>query len=96
MNQFIKKYLAALYFICNLFILSITTLSRLRANFWRRYPKGIDNPFNTSGCKYLYVGAVYVVLGGSPTSSIILVSSLREIPTFAMLHHPFLFGEILT
>ena len=21
--------------------------------FWRRYPKGIDNPFNTSGCEWL-------------------------------------------
>ena len=21
--------------------------------FWRRYPKGIDNPFNTSGCEVL-------------------------------------------
>ena len=31
----------------------ITTFSRPFANFWRRYPKGIDNPFNTSGCEYL-------------------------------------------
>ena len=22
-------------------------------HFWRRYPKGIDNPFNTSVCEYL-------------------------------------------
>ena len=22
-------------------------------HFWRRYPKGIDNPFNTSGCEWL-------------------------------------------
>jgi hypothetical protein len=49
----IQKYFAALYFICDLFIQSITTFSRPRANFWRRYPKGIDNPFNTSGCEYL-------------------------------------------
>ena len=49
----IQKYLSALYFICNLFIQFITTLSRLRANFWRRCPKGIHNPFNTSGCEYL-------------------------------------------
>ena len=48
-----QKYLAALYFICAPFILSITTLSCLLANFWRRYPKGIDNPFNTSGCEHL-------------------------------------------
>ena len=38
-------------------------------------------------------GAVYVVLLGSLTGSITLVSYLREIPTSAMLHHPFLFGE---
>jgi len=38
----------------------------------------------------------YVVLLGSPTSSITLVSYLREIPTAAVLHHPFLFGEIPT
>ena len=49
----IQNYLAALYFICDLFIQSITTLPRLRANFWRRYPKGNDNPFNTSGCEVL-------------------------------------------
>ena len=28
-------------------------MSRPLANFWRRYPKGIDNPFNTSSCEYL-------------------------------------------
>ena len=39
---------------------------------------------------------VYVVLLGSPTGSITLVSSLREMPTIAVLHHPFLFREILT
>ena len=44
----------------------------------------------------LCVGAVYVVLRGSPTGSIILISSLREIPTVVVLHHPFLFGEIPT
>ena len=49
----IQKYLVALYFIWDLFIPSIIFLSRLLANFWRRYPKGIDNPFNTSGCEYL-------------------------------------------
>ena len=49
----IQKYLATLYFICDLFILSITTLSRLLANLRHHYPKGIDNPFYTSGCEYL-------------------------------------------
>ena len=28
-------------------------ISRPLANFWRRYSKGIDNPFNTSGCEVL-------------------------------------------
>ena len=45
---------------------------------------------------YLCAGAVHVVLRGSPTSLITLVSSLREIPIIAILHHPFLFGEIPT
>ena len=44
----------------------------------------------------LCAGVVYVVLCGSPTGSITLVSSLREIPTIVVLHHPFLFGEIPT
>ena len=42
----IQKYFAALYFICDLLFQSIT-------NFWHHYPKGIDNPFNTSGCEVL-------------------------------------------
>ena len=49
----IQKYLATLYLFCDLFIVSITTLSRLLANSRHRYQKGIDNPFNTSGCEYL-------------------------------------------
>ena len=46
---------ASFYFVfyCDLFIQTITILSHHRANFWRRCPKGIDNPFNTSGCEYL-------------------------------------------
>ena len=66
--------------------------------FWRRYPKGLTTPFTrrvASSC-YLCAGVVYVVLLGSPTGSITLVSYLREIPTAAMLHHPFHFGEIPT
>ena len=60
--------------------------------------KGLTTPLTrrvASSC-YLCAGAVYGVLLGSPTGSITLVSSLREIPTVAMLHHPFLFGEIPT
>ena len=42
----IQKNFAALYFIYDLLFQSTT-------NFWHRYPKGIDNPFNTSGCEVL-------------------------------------------
>ena len=60
--------------------------------------KGLTTPLTrqvASGC-YLCAGAVYVVLFGSPTGSITLVSFLRKIPTATVLHHPFLFGEIPT
>ena len=97
----IQNYLAAIY--SHLFYLAFdlsiyynlshTCLPILR----RRYPKGIDNPFHTSVASIcsLCAGVVHVVLCGSPISSITLVSSLREIPTIAVLNHPFLFGEIL-
>ena len=42
----IQKYIAALYFICDLLFQSTTI-------FWHHYPKGIDNPFNTWGCEVL-------------------------------------------
>ena len=60
--------------------------------------KGLTTPLTrrVARCCYLCAGVVYVVLLGSPTGSITLVSSLREIPTVAILHHPFLFGEIPT
>ena len=92
------KYFVALYFICDLFIQSITTILPSCTNFWHRYPKGINNPFNMSVARicYLCAGAIYVVLLGSPTGSITLVSYLREIPTADVLHHPFLFWEIPT
>ena len=60
--------------------------------------KGLTTPLScrvASGC-YLCAGVVYVVLLGSPTGSITLVSSLREIPTVDVLHRPFLFWEIPT
>ena len=60
--------------------------------------KGLTTPLTrrVASICYLCAGVVYVVLLGFPTGSITLVSSLREIPTVAMLHHPFLFGEIPT
>ena len=60
--------------------------------------KGLTTPLTrwVASICYLCAGAVYVVLLGSPTGSITLVSSLREIPTVVVLHHPFLFGKIPT
>jgi len=61
-------------------------------------PERIDNPLTrrvASICP-LCADTVYIVLLGSPTGSITSVSSLREIPTEAVLHHCFLFGEIPT
>ena len=94
----IQKYFAALYFICDLFIQSITTFSRQHAISGAVPRKGLTTPLTrrVARCCYLCAGAVYVVLLGSPTGSITLVSYLREIPTAAVLHHPFLFGEIPT
>ena len=89
----IQKYFAAFYFICDLLFQSITTFSRKRGAVPR---KGLTTPLTrrVARCYSLCAGAVYVVLLGSPTSSITLVSHLREIPTAAVLHHPFHFGEI--
>ena len=93
-----QKYFAALYFIRDLFIQSTTILSCQLGNFGTVTRKGLTTPLTrrVASICYLCACAVYVVLLGSPTGSITLVSSLREIPTVAMLHHPFLFGEIST
>ena len=58
--------------------------------------KGLTTPLTrrVASICYLCAGVVYVVLLGSPTGSITLLSSLREIPTVDVLHHPVLFGEI--
>ena len=98
----IQKYLAAFY--SYLFYLAFDLsiyynfISRLFAILRRRTRKGLTTPLThqVASICYLCAGVVYVVWGGSPTSSITLVSSLREIPTISILHHPFLFGEIPT
>ena len=101
----IQKYLAAIYsylfylaFPRDLFTESIIVLSRLLANFGAVAQKGLTTPLTrrVASICYLCADAIYVVLLGSPTGSITLVSSLREIPIVAILHHPFLFGEIPT
>ena len=94
----IQKYLAAIYLFCDLFIPS-TNLPHFLCLSWGAVPrKGLTTPLTrrVARCCYLCAGDVYVVLLGSPTGSITLVSYLREIPTTAVLHHPFLFGEIPT
>ena len=96
-----QKYLAALYFSFLLF--------KIYLSIYYKFPghvpisgavtrKGLRTPLTrrvASICS-LCAGVVYVVLLGSPTGPITLVSSLREIPTIVVLHHPFLFGEIST
>ena len=87
----IQKYFAALYFICDLLFQSITVSGIVTR-------MGLTTPLTrrVARCCYLCAGVVYVVLLGSTTGSITLVSSLREIPTVVVLHHPFHFGEIPT
>ena len=98
----IQKYLAVFYFY--LFYLSFDlsiyyNLSHVRLSILRRRTrKGLTTPLTcrVASICYLCAGAIYVVFLGSPTGSITLVSSLREIPTIAILHHHFLFGETPT
>ena len=94
----IQKYLAALYFIGRP-IYQYLLLSHVRLPISGAVAqKGLTTPFTrrVASICYLCAGVVYVVLLGCPTGSITLVSSLREIPTVDVLHHPFLFGEIPT
>ena len=94
----IQKYLAALYFIWRS-IYQYLQLSHVRLPICSAATrKGLTTPFTrrVASICYLCARVVYVVLLGSPTSSITLVSHLREIPTITVLHHPFLFGEIPT
>ena len=96
----IQKYLAAIY--SYLFYLAFDlsiyyNLSHARLPIFGIVTwKGLTTPFTrrVASIFYLCAGAIYVVLFGSPTSSITLVSSLREIPIIVLLHHPFVFGEI--
>ena len=94
----IQKYFAALYFICDLLFQSIIIFSHPRTVSGAVTRKGLTTPLTCRVARicYLCAGAVYVVLLGSPTGSITLVSYLREIPTAVVLHHPFLLGEIPT
>ena len=98
LNQKTQIYLAAIYFIWHS-IYQYLQLSDVRLPISGVVTqKGLTTPFTrrVASICYLCAGVVYVVLLGSTTGSIILVSSLREIPTVVVLHHPFLFGEIPT
>ena len=93
-----QKYLAEFYLVL---FASINLLEFYLINltiFGTVTRKGLTTPLTRRVARicYLCACAIYVVLLGSPTGSITLVSYLREIPTAAMLHHPFLFGEIPT
>src|SRR5215216_2857003 len=94
----IQKYLAALYLIWRS-IYQYLQLSHVRLPISGTVTrKGLTTPLTrqVASICYLCAGAVYVVLRDSPTGSITLVSSLREIPTVVVLHNSFLFGEIPT
>ena len=91
----IQKYLGAVYFIwCSIYqYVQLSHVCLPISGVITR--KGLTTPLTrrVASICYLCAGAVYVVSGGSPTSSITLISSLREIPTVAILHHPFLLGN---
>ena len=99
-NPKTQKYLAAIFIY--LFILSrVPTRSvyPIYYNFTYLFIReGLTTPLlrRVASTCYLCAGAIYVVLLGSTTGSIALVSYLREIPTATVLHHRLLFGEILT
>ena len=95
-NPKIQKYFAAIYFIwCSIY--QYLLLSHVRLPISGAVTrKGLTTPLTrrVARCCYLCAGAVYVVLLGSPTGLIPLVSYLREIRIAAVLHHHFLFREI--
>jgi hypothetical protein len=81
-----------------LFIQSTTNILPSTWQFIALLPSRIDNPSYASGCKYLFFVCRYRLHSVAWFSYWIhtLVSQLREILTVAILHHPFLFGEIIT
>ena len=80
-----------LHFICSVIYLSyLPLLSHVILPILRRRTrKGLTTPLTrrVASICYLCAGVIYVVLLGSPTGSMTLVSSLREIPIIVVLHH---------
>ena len=88
-NPKIQKYLAAIYFIWRS-IYQYLLLSHVSLPISGAVTrKGLTTPFThrVAHICYLCAGVVYVVLFGSPTGLITLVSSLREMPIVVVLHH---------
>ena len=86
-------------------MLSETYLSHLSYFYHVRLPisgtvtrKRLTTPLihRVASICYLCAGAIYVVLLGSTTGLLTLVSLLGEIPIVDVMHHPFLFVEIPT
>ena len=98
----IQKYLAAIYSYLFYLAFDLSIYYKLFTSVCLSWGaatrKGLTTPFThrVASICYFCACAVYILLLGSPTGSITLVSSLREIPTVVVLHHPFLFGEIPT
>ena len=79
-------------------VLSISVYQNLYNLIYLKIIEGLATPLMhwVESFRCLCAGVVYIVLLGSPTELITLVSSLGEILTFVVLHHPLLFGEIPT
>ena len=95
-NPKTQKYLAEIFYYLFYFMFSIYPIYYEFIYLFTR--EGLTTPLTrrvASICS-LSAGTVYIVLHGSPTGSITLVSSPREMPIIVVLHHPFLFGEIPT
>ena len=97
-NPKTQKYLAEFYLLL-LASINLLQLSPVNSPISGAVTqKGLTTPLlrRVASICSLCAGAIYVVLRGSPTGSINLVSSPMEIPSVAVLHHPFLCGEIPT
>ena len=92
-NTFLQFFV--IYFISRFREIYLSNLLQIYLSFYREVLTTRLTRRVASICS-LCAGTVYIVLRGSPTGSITLVSYLREIPTAVVLHHPFLLGEIPT
>ena len=93
-----QKYLAALFICIFYFVLLRDLFIQNYTNQSIFYPRGINNPSYALGCKYLFFVCRYHLHSVAWFSywfdNLGLIT--EEIPTVAVLHHPFLFGEIPT